>query len=118
MYEGRNESHAQTFGKVLGHILKTELRVRWSNVEVPQQNDGSSCGVFACLFLRHFVKRLPACSAIEEFEWMKVDCSKRVLRAMRREGERGMEEAVLAEKSAALRGNKRKGRGGGRADSR
>ncbi|KAI0164896.1 Ulp1 protease [Xylariaceae sp. FL1272] len=64
--EGSNNNEAWEASKRLSSVLNRPLRFHYL-AECPQQDNGSDCGVFVCIIMRHLlVKRLLAVNAGEK----------------------------------------------------
>jgi sentrin-specific protease 8 len=64
--DGANNSEAFSATKRLANILGTPLQFHHLS-ECPQQENGSDCGIFVCIIMRHLlVKRLLAVNAAEK----------------------------------------------------
>lgn len=95
---GANYHEANQATKRMSEILKRPLR--FANLEdAPQQENGSDCGVFVCLLMRHLlVKRLLSANAREKVSMSMggkmVDSNGgrkemlRIIESLRKEGER------------------------------
>ena len=95
---GSNYSEANLAAKKMAQILNKPLR--FINLEdCPQQENGSDCGVFVCLLMRHLlVKRLLCANAREKVSMSMggkmVDSNGgrkemlRIIESLRKEGER------------------------------
>lgn len=95
---GANFHEAQFAARRMGEIIKRPMR--FINLEdSPQQSNGSDCGVFVCLLMRHLlVKRLLSANAREKVSMSMggkvVDSNggrkemMRIIESLRKEGER------------------------------
>jgi sentrin-specific protease 8 len=110
---GANDREAHHCTVQLSHVLGKQLRFQTLN-DCPQQENGSDCGVFVCILMRHLlVKRLLNANAKEKVSMSMANKAidsyggrkemMKIVETMRKEGERRRSVSPFASSSTPPR---------------